>query len=204
MPQIPLRATGIAGYSVLYYKSGRHRLGDWYSQRSFWYAMAKKLRIPQSKSGQYWLIKSEPEEFSIDDLMASPDRTTHWDGVRNYQARNTLRDQMKKGDFILFYHSNADPPAVAGVAQVVRAGYPDFTAFDPEHPHYDPKSKPELPTWYMVDVKFIERFSSPLGLDLLKKEPDLQQMVLLQKGSRLSVQPVSRAEFELIVRMGQA
>lgn len=166
--------------------------------------MAKKTKTLQSKSGNYWLVKSEPGCFSIDDLIDAPQQTTFWDGVRNYQARNTLRDSMQKGDYVLFYHSNADPAAVVGVAQVARSGYPDYTAFDPKSDHYDPKSKPDQPTWYMVDVQFVEKFNTPLSLEVLKKVEKLAKMALLQKGSRLSVQPVGPAEFETIVEMGRA
>lgn len=165
--------------------------------------MAKKTQIPQSKSGNYWLVKSEPDVFSIDDLIAAKGQTTYWDGVRNYQARNYMRDLMKPGDKLLFYHSNADPPAVVGVVEVSRTGYPDHTAFDPQDPHFDAKSKPESPTWYMVDVKFVEKFSRPLELGELRKIGELAGMVLLQKGSRLSVQPVKPEEFSTIVRLGR-
>lgn len=165
--------------------------------------MAKKSKIPQSKSGNYWLVKSEPDVFSIDDLYAAADQTTHWDGVRNYQARNTMRDLMKAGDKVLYYHSNAQPPSVVGIVEVVREGYPDHTAFDPKDPHFDPKSKKATPTWYMVDVKFLEKFTTPLELGLLRTVESLAKMVLLQKGSRLSVQPVQPDEFATIVNMGR-
>jgi predicted RNA-binding protein with PUA-like domain len=165
--------------------------------------VAKKTKIPQSKSGNYWLVKSEPDVFSIDDLQAAKDQTTYWDGVRNYQARNTLRDQMKLGDKVLYYHSNADPSAVVGIAEVVRTGYPDHTAFDPKDPHFDPKSKAEAPTWYMVDVKFVEKFPRQLDLEQLRQVPELAGMVLLQRGSRLSVQPVRPQEFEAIVELAR-
>ncbi|MCA9192718.1 MAG: EVE domain-containing protein [Planctomycetales bacterium] len=147
---------------------------------------------------RFWLIKSEPDVFSIDDLAAAAQKTTHWDGVRNYQARNTLRDQMKNGDLTLFYHSNALPAGVAGIAKVVREGYPDHTAFDKTDPHYDPKSKPDTPTWYMVDVKLVEKFKRLIPLEELKRLPELEGMVLLQRGSRLSVQPVEQKHFKII------
>ena len=166
--------------------------------------MNKKNNILKSKSGNYWLVKSEPEAFGIDDLAKSPAKTTYWDGVRNYQARNTLRDQMKRGDYVLFYHSSATPTAVVGIAKVVREGYPDFTAFDPKHPHYDPKSKTDQPTWYMVDIQLVERFPQPISLDTLREVRELKNMVLLQKGSRLSVQPVRPDEFQAIVRIARA
>lgn len=165
--------------------------------------MAKKTKIPSSKSGQYWLVKSEPEVFSIDDLKAAPDSTTYWDGVRNYQARNYLRDSMQVGDQVLYYHSNAQPPCVVGIARIVRSGYPDFTAFDSQNCHFDPKSTPAKPTWYMVDVQFVEKFSNPLELNKLRAIPELSRMVLLQKGSRLSVQPVTLDEFTTIVNLGR-
>jgi predicted RNA-binding protein with PUA-like domain len=150
----------------------------------------------------YWLVKSEPDVFSFDDLLASPGRTTGWDGVRNYQARNTLRDQMKKGDLVLFYHSSTDPMAVVGVAEVVREGYPDETAFDSRSSHYDPKSKREAPTWYQVDLAARERFARPVTLAELRGTTGLEKMPLLQRGSRLSVQPVSAKEFEIVKRLG--
>jgi predicted RNA-binding protein with PUA-like domain len=153
-----------------------------------------------SKTKQnYWLLKSEPEVFSITDLEKAPKKTTHWDGVRNYQARNTMRDDMKIDDLVLFYHSNADPPAVAGIAKIVREGYPDHTAFDEGDDHFDPKSKKDAPTWFMVDVQHVETFKKPVGLDELRHLKGLAEMVLLQKGSRLSVQPVTAQQFELIV-----
>lgn len=151
---------------------------------------------------RYWLVKSEPDAFSFDDLLASPRRTTHWDGVRNYQARNTLRDAMKKGDLVLFYHSSTDPMAVVGVAEVVREGYPDHTAFDPGDSHYDPKSRRELPTWFMVDLKAVKKFSRAVTLAELRATKGLEKMALLQKGSRLSVQPVSEAEFRIVEGLG--
>lgn len=148
---------------------------------------------------RYWLVKSEPDVFSITDLEAAPKKTTCWDGVRNYQARNTMRDDMKKGDLVFFYHSNADPSAIAGIAEVVKEGYPDHTAFDESDGHYDPKSNPDSPTWYMVDVRHVETFKVPLSLNDLRGVKGLEKMVLLQKGSRLSVQPVTEKEWEIIV-----
>jgi predicted RNA-binding protein with PUA-like domain len=152
------------------------------------------------RSRQYWLVKSEPETFSFDDLLASPRRTTGWDGVRNYQARNFLRDGMKKGDGVLFYHSSTDPTAIVGTAEVVREGYPDPTAFDPRDPHYDPKSRKDAPSWFMVDIRARDRLPEPLTLAQLRDIAGLEKMVLLQKGSRLSVQPVTPREWELICR----
>ena len=148
----------------------------------------------------YWLMKSEPEVFSIDDLARSPKGTTSWDGVRNYQARNFMR-AMKVGDQVLFYHSNANPPAVAGVAEVVKTAYPDATQFDKRDAHYDPASNPDQPRWDMVDIRFVRKFVVPLSLDLLRAQAGLKEMELLRKGSRLSVQPVRAAEWNEIIRL---
>ena len=152
---------------------------------------------------KFWLVKSEPAVFSFDDLVASPDRTACWDGVRNYQARNFMRDGMRKGDLVLFYHSNADPAAVVGVARIVREAYPDRTAFDASDPHFDPRSKAEAPTWVMVDVQAVERFAHPVTLAELRKAKGLEQMGLLQRGSRLSVQPVTPREFAIVRGLGR-
>lgn len=152
---------------------------------------------------RYWLVKSEPNAFSFDDLWRAADRTTCWDGVRNYQARNFMRDEMRVGDLVLFYHSNAEPPTIAGVAEVVREGYPDETAFDRHDAHYDPKSRRESPTWFMVDLRAVERFDAPVSLATLRATPGLEGMALLQRGSRLSVQPVRPGEFEIVVAMGR-
>ena len=147
----------------------------------------------------YWLMKSEPSEFSIDDLAKNPSKTEAWDGVRNYQARNMLRDQMKKGDLALFYHSNCEVPGVAGIMEIACAGYPDPTAFDPEDPHYDPKSDPANPRWFLVDVKFRKKFRHVIPLAELRKVKSLGKMQLLQKGNRLSVMPVTRKEWDTIL-----
>lgn len=152
----------------------------------------------------YWLMKSEPDEFSIDDLAAQPDQTDHWDGVRNYQVRNMMRDQMKVGDRALFYHSNAKPPGVAGIVEVVREGYPDHTAFDPNDPHYDPKSDPDNPRWYMVDVQLVRRLERLIPLTELKANPALAEMPLVKKGNRLSVMPVSEDQWHAILAMETA
>ena len=149
---------------------------------------------------KYWLMKSEPNCYSIDDLAAEPNKTTHWDGVRNYQARNFMRDDMKIGDKVLFYHSNAKPPGVAGVATIVAESYPDFTAFDPKDKHYDPKSIQESPRWFMVDIKLVKKFKRLVSLPELRTVKSLEGMVLLQKGSRLSVQPVTRKQFETVCK----
>ncbi len=156
-----------------------------------------------AKARQYWLFKSEPSAFSIEDLEAAPDQTTFWDGVRNYQARNMLRDDIRPGDRVLFYHSNANPPAVAGLATVVREGYPDHTAWDSASNHFDPKSSAENPRWYMVDIKFEQAWDHPVPLDVLRTVSGLTGMELLRKGSRLSIQPVKKAEFDLVVKTAQ-
>lgn len=151
----------------------------------------------------YWLMKSEPDCFSIDDLAKAPKKTTHWDGVRNYQARNFMRDDMKKGDLVLFYHSNAKPPGIAGVAKIVKESYPDFTAFDPNEKHFDPKSKQEDPRWFMVDIKLVKKFDNFLPLPDLKTVKALEGMVLLQKGSRLSVQPVTKKQYDTVLKLAE-
>ena len=152
---------------------------------------------------RYWLVKSEPDVFSFDDLWASPKRTTCWDGVRNYQARNFIRDGMKKGDLVFFYHSNAEPAAIVGVAEVVREAYPDHTALDPKDPHFDPKSRAEAPSWLMVDLRAVKKLPRPLALDDLRGVKGLEKMALLQKGSRLSVQPVTEAEWKIVVGLAE-
>ncbi|TSK07086.1 MAG: EVE domain-containing protein [Geobacter sp.] len=148
----------------------------------------------------YWLFKSEPSSFSLDDLRNRPDATEHWDGVRNFQARNFLRDQIKVGDQVLFYHSNIAEPAVVGLAEVVREGYPDFTAFDPASKYFDPRSNPEKPTWFMVDVRFVRELPRPVTLAELKTVPELSEMALLNR-SRLSVQPVRKEEWDRILKL---
>ena len=147
----------------------------------------------------YWLMKSEPDAFSIDDLAAMPNKTEHWDGVRNYQARNMMRDQMKKGDLIFFYHSNCKVPGIVGLAVVAKEGYPDHTAFNPEGKYYDPKSDPDKPRWYMVDVKFKRKLKRTISLEELKDRPELAEMALVRRGNRLSVMPVSKEEWEFIL-----
>ena len=147
---------------------------------------------------QYWLLKTEPGCFSIHDLARLPHQTTAWDGVRNYQARNMLRDAMQKGDQVLFYHS-VTGVGVAGLCEVVRAGYPDPTQWDPAERHFDPASPADNPRWYAVDVKLVTIFPAIIPLALLRGIPELAEMPLLQKGSRLSVQPVSADEFSCIV-----
>lgn len=149
----------------------------------------------------YWLMKSEPNVYSIADLQR--DGSTCWDGVRNYQARNLMRDEMKIGDRVLFYHSNVKPMGIYGVAEVVREGYPDDSAFDPDDPHYDPKSDPGNPTWMMVDIGYVDTFQTPVTLDTLKQTPGLEQMKVIQRGSRLSVQPVSPQEWDIVMALGK-
>jgi predicted RNA-binding protein with PUA-like domain len=149
----------------------------------------------------YWLFKSEPGCFSIDDLKNRPAMTEHWDGVRNYQARNFLRDAIKVGDSVLFYHSNIPEPRVVGLAEVVRPGYPDFTALDPASEHFDPKSSAENPVWYMVDVRYIDTFPQPVTLEKIKAHPLLADMPLVKR-SRLSIQPVKPEEWRIILALG--
>ena len=147
----------------------------------------------------YWLMKSEPSCFSLDDLKDCPNSTDHWDGVRNYQARNLLRDQIQPGDGVLFYHSNCPEPAIVGLAKVVREGYPDHTALDPREKHFDPKASDEKPTWFMVDVQYIAHLPHPLTRDDLRKHPVLCGMDVLRKGNRLSVQPVTKEQWQEVL-----
>ncbi len=146
-------------------------------------------------------MKSEPGTFSIDDLAQRPRQTEHWDGVRNYQARNFMRDDMRVGDEILFYHSNCDEPGVVGIAEVAREAYPDFTATDPDSKYYDPKSTADEPRWFMVDVRFVRKFAHVVPLRELRGNPQLQDMMLLQKGSRLSITPVTARQWKAILAM---
>ena len=158
--------------------------------------MAKK------RKRHYWLFKSEPTAYSIDDL--AKDKSTHWDGVRNYQVRNMLRDDIQVGDRVLFYHSNAKPMAVVGTAKVIEPGYPDHTAFDKKDKHYDPKSKPDSPTWFMVDVEFIQEFDTPVTREDLKADDVTCGMTVMQKGSRLSIVPVTEEEWQAVHRLAGA
>lgn len=150
---------------------------------------------------QYWLLKSEPGCYSIDDLAAEPGQTTCWSGVRNFQARNFLRDRMAAGDMALFYHSVTNPSAV-GLTRVVRAGYPDPTAWDPQDSHFDPRSTPEHPLWFAVDVRFVQKFEAPVSLRTMRATPELADMELLRKGSRLSVMPITKDACDMICSMG--
>ncbi|MHC9511735.1 EVE domain-containing protein [Kangiella sp. M94] len=147
----------------------------------------------------YWLMKSEPDVFGIEHLKALPNKTDHWDGVRNYQARNMMRDEMKKGDKVFFYHSNCKPPAIVGIMEVVKEGYVDHTAFDPDQKYYDPKSNPDNPRWYMVDVKHVRDLKREIPLDELKQYPELADMKLVQKGNRLSIMPVTKDEWDFVL-----
>lgn len=150
---------------------------------------------------KYWLFKSEPNVFSLDDLKNSPKKTSFWEGVRNYQARNFLRDEVKKGDLVLFYHSRVEPIGVVGIAKITKDGYPDTYAFDPNHKYFDPKSKKENPTWYGVDVTFLEEFPRCVSLKEIKETKTLSKMMVAQKGARLSIQPVTEKEFEIVKKL---
>lgn len=157
-----------------------------------------------AKERSYWLMKSEPDCFSIQDLARCPRQTTCWSGVRNYQARNMMRDQMRRGDRVLFFHSSADPPAVAGTAVIVREAYPDPTARDPDDDHFDPKASSENPIWQMVDIRLEAIFREPVPIAILRGVPELAGMELLRQGSRLSVQPVKPREFEIVLERAKA
>jgi len=148
---------------------------------------------------QYWLMKSEPDVYGIDDLKKF--NVDHWDGIRNYQARNFMRDDMKKGDKAFFYHSNCDEPGIAGIMEIAREAYPDHTAFDPQDKHFDDKSDPDKPRWFMVDVKFVRKLKRHVSLKELKTYKTLSGMRLLQKGNRLSIMPLTRKEWEFILKL---
>ncbi|MEA2601473.1 MAG: hypothetical protein QOF89_2465 [Acidobacteriota bacterium] len=154
------------------------------------------------RAKRYWLMKCEPEAYTIEDLER--DGVTTWEGVRNFQARNSMRDDMKVGDGVLFYASNAEPSGVTGVAEIAREAYPDPYAFEKGHHYYDPKSDPENPTWYTVEIRFVEKFPEIVSLAELKEAKGLKDMVVTQKGSRLSVQPVTKKEFEIVLKLGRA
>ena len=149
----------------------------------------------------YWLMKSEPDAFSIDDLQQRPKQTEHWDGVRNYQARNMLRDALQVGDQVFFYHSNCATPGIVGLMEVVRAGYPDHTAFAPQSKYFDPKSDPQAPRWFMVDIKYLRHTRRVISLAELKGHEALENMQLVRKGNRLSIMPVSQAEWQYILQL---
>ncbi len=147
----------------------------------------------------YWLMKSEPDVFGIEHLKKMPKQTEHWDGVRNYQARNMMRDDMKKGDLVFFYHSNTEQPGVVGIMKVVREAYPDYTAFDPESKYYDPKSDPDKPRWFMVDVKYQRHTRRNITLAELKQYPELEDCPLVRKGNRLSIMPLNKQQWDFIL-----
>lgn len=149
---------------------------------------------------QYWLFKSEPDAFSIDDLAAKPNQTEHWDGIRNYQARNYLRDEVKQGDQVLFYHSSCKIVGIAGLAEVVKEAYPDYSQFNPESKYFDPKANPDKPRWVMVDVQFKQKFSKVLSLAKIKSMPEITEIGLVKKGHRLSIMPVTEKEFSVLLK----
>lgn len=149
----------------------------------------------------YWLMKSEPDTFGIDDLRNKPGQIEPWDGVRNYQARNMMRDEMKLGDLVFFYHSNCELPGIVGIMEIVKEGYPDCSAFDPDDKHFDPKSDAEQPRWFRVDVKYVKTLSRNLSLKELKNHPELADLALVRRGNRLSIMPVSKDQWEFILRL---
>lgn len=162
--------------------------------------------LENEKNGtRFWLMKSEPEVFSFEDLLKAPKQTTHWEGVRNYQARNFMRDLFKKGDQVLYYHSNTDVPGAVGLAEVVKEGYPDSFALDSKSNYFDSdaKKKGENP-WVMVDVKAVRKFPTFVSLEQMRKEPRLKKMMVLQRGARLSVQPVTPDEFLVVLSLANS
>lgn len=156
-----------------------------------------------SKTKGFWIFKTEPNVFSFEDLKKAPNQTSCWEGVRNYQARNYLRDVVKTGDDVLIYHSQVEPRGVFGVATVVKQGYVDHFAFDKKSPYYDPKSKPEKPTWYMVDIKYKMDLKRPVTIEEMRKREELKNMKLLQRANRLSIIPITKEEFDIIIEMSQ-
>ncbi len=150
---------------------------------------------------KYWLMKSEPGEFGINDLEMRPNQTEHWDGVRNYQARNMMRDEMKIGDLIFFYHSNCEAPGIVGIARIAREAYADHTAFDPENKHFDPSCDPEKPRWFMVDVQFVRKLKRMIALAELKDKPELEGLALTRRGNRLSIMPVKETQWNFILSL---
>jgi predicted RNA-binding protein with PUA-like domain len=150
---------------------------------------------------KYWLMKSEPDTFGIDDLKKRPNQCEHWDGVRNYQARNMMRDDMKLGDQVFFYHSNCAEPGIVGIMEVVREGYPDHLAFDPNDIHFDPKSDPAKPAWMMVDVKYVRTLTRTITLTELKQKPELLELALVKRGNRLSIMPVTKMQWDFILSL---
>ena len=155
-----------------------------------------------AKDTNYWLVKCEPHETSFDDLKVRPKRTGYWRGVRNYQARNFIRDGMNKGDLAFFYHSNCDEPGVAGIADIVKAGYPDPSQFDKKHRYYDEKATDDNPRWFSFDVKWKKKFKPFVHLADLKSNKKLNDMKVVQRGQRLSIQPVTKKEFDEVCKMG--
>ena len=155
------------------------------------------------KQMAYWLMKSEPEAFSIDDLAKRPKKREPWDGVRNYQARNFMRDAMKIGDLAFFYHSNCKVPGIVGVMKIAKSSYPDHTQFDPESKYFDPKSSPDNPRWFLVDVEFKEKFKNIVSLTQLKLETKISSMKILQKGNRLSITPITKLEWQHVIKLGK-
>ena len=149
----------------------------------------------------YWLFKSEPTCFGIDDLVKRPKKTESWDGVRNYQARNMMRDEMKVGDQGFFYHSSCKEPGISGIVEIVKPGYPDHTQFDPDADHFDPTSSPDDPRWFMVDVKLVKKFDRVIPLTELRENPLLSSLVILRKGNRLSITPITADEYEVICHL---
>ncbi|MDB5343283.1 MAG: hypothetical protein JWP89_1660 [Schlesneria sp.] len=162
--------------------------------------MKKKAAIP-ANNRRYWLFKSEPSAFGIETLAKAAQQTAPWDGVRNYQARNFLRDDVSVGDYVFFYHSREEPLGIFGTMEVVRAGYPDHTAFDPKSKYYDAKSDPDNPRWIMVDVKLMQKFDSPITREQLQQEPTTAGMLVLKRGMRLSIQPVTTAEWQAVMKL---
>ncbi|MBL1262240.1 EVE domain-containing protein [Candidatus Methylomicrobium oryzae] len=150
---------------------------------------------------QYWLMKSEPDTFSIDDLCRKPGKIEHWDGVRNYQARNMMRDLIKLGDQVFFYHSNCPEPGIVGIMEVSREGYPDFKAFDPGDPHFDPKSTPDNPRWFMVDVRYVRHLPRTITLKELKERSELADLALVRRGNRLSIMPVAKEQWDFVLSL---
>ena len=151
---------------------------------------------------KYWLFKSEPTEYSFADLLAEPDQTAEWDGVRNYQVRNMMRDDMRVGDEVLFYHSSTNPTAVIGTARIVKEAYADHTAWTPGDKHFDPRSTPDNPVWLMVDIEAQDPLARPVTLQEIKAHPNLQNMMVARKGTRLSIQPVTEQEWNEVLRLG--
>lgn len=149
----------------------------------------------------HWLFKSEPDTFGIDHLQQRPKQTEHWDGVRNYQARNMLRDQIKVGDKAFFYHSNCTPPGIVGIMEIVKSAYPDPSSWNPDSKYYDPKSSPENPRWFMVDVHFVKKFPRMITLDEIKNHPLLENIVVARRGNRLSITPVTEEEWNVILSL---